>query len=296
MTRSALHRFGFLKTTLGPEDMKILDVGANPINVPDYQMLLENDMCHVWGFEPNPRAFAELDKAQDAKATYFPQAVGPTGPATFYAHEFAVLSSLFKIHKPSADFLGRERWYQKTVTEMEMDLVEIDSLDELPRVDLLKMDLQGGELAVLQGGRDKLSEAVAVIPEVRFHRMYQDEPLWAEVDLELRAQGFKFHKLLTNKSLPVKNSQWRRLNRKTVGSQMLDGDAIYVRNLEDMASISSHQLKQLAMAATIVFESFDLAIHCLDELIRRGEIADNAAKRFVNHLPDSVLNEAEAVR
>jgi hypothetical protein len=36
---------------------------------------------------------------------------------------------LFKIHKPTADFLGRERWYEKTVTEMEMDLVDIDSLD-----------------------------------------------------------------------------------------------------------------------------------------------------------------------
>jgi hypothetical protein len=38
--------------------MKILDVGVNPINVPDYQMLFDNDMCHVWGFEPNPLAFA----------------------------------------------------------------------------------------------------------------------------------------------------------------------------------------------------------------------------------------------
>lgn len=296
MTRSSLDRLGFLREVLDPEDMKILDVGANPINVPDYQLLLEHDMCHVWGFEPNPRAFAELEKAQDAKATYFPQAVGPAGPATFYAHEFAVLSSLFKIHKPSADFLGRERWYQKTVTEMEMDLIEIDSLDDMPRVDLLKMDLQGGELAVMQGGKDKLSEAIAVIPEVRFHRMYENEPLWAELDLELRAQGFKFHKLQTNKSLPVKNSQWRRLDRKSVGSQMLDGDAIYVRNVEDMASISNHQLKQLAMASTIVFESFDLTIHCLDELIRRGEIADTAAKRFVNHLPENVLSKAEAER
>ncbi len=291
MSRSALHRLGFLREVLDPEDMKILDVGANPINVPDYQLLLEHDMCHVWGFEPNPRAFAELEKAQDAKATYFPQAVGPAGPATFYAHEFAVLSSLFKIHKPSADFLGRERWYQKTVTEMDVDLIEIDTLDDLPQVDLLKMDLQGGELAVLQGGRAKLAEAIAVIPEVRFHRMYEDEPLWAEVDLELRAQGFKFHKLLTNKSLPVKNSQWRKLDRKKIGSQMLDGDAVYVRNLEDMTVISDHQLKQLAVASAIVFESYDLAIHCLDELARRDVVAKDCAKRFVDHLPSAVLSE-----
>lgn len=289
MARTAVDRLEFLKTELTPEDMKILDVGANPINVPDYQLLVERGMCHVWGFEPNPKAFAELDKSQNDKATYFPNAIGPQGKGTFYAHEFAVLSSLFKIHRPSADFLGRERWYEKTVTEMEMDLVTLDSLDGLPRVDLLKMDLQGGELSVMQGGRDTLSEAMVVIPEIRFHRMYEDEPLWAELDLELRDQGFKLHKFITQKALPVKNSQWRKLDRKAVGAQLLDGDAVYVRNLENIDAISTHQLKQLAIAATIVFESYDLALHCLDALVARGDIAADAPKRFVATLPSAVL-------
>ncbi len=289
MSRSALHRLGFLKDALDPEDMKILDVGANPINVPDYQLLIDKELCHVWGFEPNPKAFAELEKAQNDRATYFPKAIGPEGKGTFYAHAYAVLSSLFKIDKASADFLGRERWYEKTVTEMEMDLVTLDSLADLPRVDLLKMDLQGGELSVMQGGRDKLAEAMVVIPEVRFHRMYENEPLWAELDLELRAQNFKLHKFITQKALPVKNSQWRKLDRKSVGAQLLDGDAVYVRNIEDMGVISSHQLKQLAIAATVVFESYDLALHCIDELARRGDIPENTAAQFVNHLPDEVL-------
>ncbi len=296
MSRSALHRLGFLRQVLAPEDMKILDVGANPINVPAYQLLIDRDMCHVWGFEPNPKAFADLEKAQNARATYFPVAIGPEGRGTFYAHEFAVLSSLFPIHKPSADFLGRERWYQKKVTPMEMDLVTLDSLDELPRVDLLKMDLQGGELAVMQGGRDRLSEAVAVIPEVRFHRMYEGEPLWAELDLELRAQGFKLHKFMTNKALPVKNSQWRRLERAAVGTQLLDGDAVYIRNLDEIDTISSHQLKQLALASAIVFDSFDVTLHCLDALVARGEIDAQVPKRFVDHLPPEVLNEKERGR
>lgn len=296
MSRSTLDRLAFLRDVLAPEDMKILDVGANPINVPDYQPLIDHDMCHVWGFEPNPKAFAELEKAQSDKATYFPVAIGPEGKGTFYAHEFAVLSSIYPIHKPSADFLGRQRWYEKNITEMEMDLVTIDSLTDLPKIDVLKMDLQGGELAVMQGGRDTLSEAVAVIPEVRFHRMYEGEPLWAELDLELRAQGFKLHKFVTQKALPVRNSQWRKLDRKTVGSQLLDGDAVYVRNLEDIDAVSSHQLKQLAVAATVIFESYDLAIHCLDELAKRDEIAIDAPEHFVLHLPDSVLSEKERAK
>lgn len=294
MSGSARDRLDFLKHELGAEDMKILDVGANPINVPDYQMLVDHDMCHVWGFEPNPKAFAELEKVQSAKATYFPVAIGPAGKGTFYAHAYAVLSSLFKIHKPSADFLGRQRWYEKTITEIEMDLVALDSLDDLPRVDLLKMDLQGGELSVMEGGRDRLSEAMVVIPEVRFHRMYEDEPLWAELDLELRAQGFKLHKFLTQKSLPVKNSQWRKLDRKASGTQLLDGDAVYVRNLEQMDEITSAQLKQLAIAATLVFESYDLALHCLDELVRREDVDAALPARFVDLLPATILADASS--
>lgn len=289
MTRSVLHRLGFLRRALAPEDMKILDVGANPINVPAYQALIDQDMCHVWGFEPNPTAFAELEKAQSDKATYFPVAIGPEGPGTFYAHEFAVLSSLYKIDRPSADFLGRQRWYEKTVTEIPMDLVTIDSIEGMPKIDLLKMDLQGGELSVMQGGRDRLSDAVAVIPEVRFHRMYEGEPLWAELDLELRAQGFKLHKFLTQKALPVRNSQWRKLDRKSVGSQLLDGDAVYIRDLTDIDSVTDHQLKQLAVASAIVFESHDLTLHCLDALEARGAVEPNTAAHYVDHLPPEVI-------
>ena len=289
MTRSVLHRLGFLRRALVPEDMKILDVGANPINVPTYQALIDHDMCHVWGFEPNPKAFAELEKAQSDKATYFPVAIGPEGPGTFYAHEFAVLSSLYKIDRPSADFLGRQRWYEKKVTEIPMDLVTIDSIDGMPKIDLLKMDLQGGELSVMQGGRDRLSDAIAVIPEVRFHRMYEGEPLWAELDLELRAQGFKLHKFQTQKALPVRNSQWRKLDRRAVGTQLLDGDAVYIRDLNTIDDVSNHQLKQLAVASAIVFESHDLTLHCLDALEARGEVEPKTAQHYVSHLPEEVL-------
>jgi hypothetical protein len=50
-----------------------------------------------------------LEKAQNPKASYFPQAGGPKGPSTFYAHEFTVLSSLLKTHKPGAGFVGFEQ-------------------------------------------------------------------------------------------------------------------------------------------------------------------------------------------
>lgn len=288
--RTAAHRLTYLQDVLAPEDMKILDVGANPINVPAYQPLIEREMCHVWGFEPNPKAFEALKGAQSDRATYFPNAVGPEGKGTFYAHEFAVLSSLFPIYRPTADFLGRERWYEKTVTEMEMDLVSLDSLKDLPRIDLLKMDLQGGELSVLEGGRETLSEAVVVIPEVRFIRMYEGEPLWAEVDLELRAQGFQLHKFQSQKALPVKNTQWRSLKRRAVGSQLLDGDAVYIRNIEDPSTVTSRQLTQLAVASAVVFESYDLALRCLDILAQRGDAPASAAQGFLKHLPAKVMN------
>ena len=44
--------------------------------------------------------------------------------------------------------------------------VQFDDISEIAKVGLLKIDVQGAELAVLKGGRKKLSEAVAVHSEV----------------------------------------------------------------------------------------------------------------------------------
>jgi FkbM family methyltransferase len=62
--------------------------------------------------------------------------------------------------------------------------------DELAQPVLLKLDVQGGELAVLQGAEAVLSSVDAVLVEVSFVELYAGQPLADDVWSELRSRGF----------------------------------------------------------------------------------------------------------
>lgn len=286
--RTLQGRIDYLRSALGVErTLRIADVGANPVNVPDYQELLQIGACEVWGFEPDSGAFAAL-KAQAGPNTHFVQrAIGKTGKALFYPHKLTALGSLLKIDEPSVTVLGRPGWHANQGEGVEIDLIALDDIprDELPRPDVLKMDIQGGELDVLESAHGTLSEAVAVIPEVRFAQMYENEPMWAEIDLELRDQGFVLHKMAAVKSVPIGNSMRGTMKTEHFRNQMLDGDAVYVRDLREIDTWTDEQVKQLAIAAAGVFGSYDLVIACMDHLVDRGSVLPDAPADFFNKLP-----------
>ena len=58
---------------------------------------------------------------------------------------------------------------------------------------------------MIDNGRRVLSEAVAVIIELRYLQLYEGEPMMGGVDEVLREQGFMLHKFLFNKSRQMTN-------------------------------------------------------------------------------------------
>ena len=281
-------RLDVLRAALGEvAPLRILDVGANPISKNEYDELLELQGCELWGFEPQKSAYDKL--VADAKpGTHFlNQAVGTPGPAQFYAYSHSGFSSLFPLRKSAMDYLGKPQWWEDGVAPVAMDLVGLDGIDDadLPKPDLLKIDIQGGELAVFQSGREKLNLAVCVIPEVRFYRLYDDEPMWSRCDVELEKQGFVLHKLLFAKDTVVGNSRANRMKSQAFSNQLIDGDAVYIRNPETIADWSDDQVIALLVAAAGVFDSHDLAVFCLDELQRRGRVEDGVQDSYLDALP-----------
>ncbi len=282
-------RARFLLRRLAPErQMTVCDVGARPQTTPPYKLLHEIGGCHVWGFEPDEDAFARLQALGHDNATYLKQAIGAPGPATFYRHPIGSIASTFPIAEASARFLGKFHWIGRDVTEIPLDLVGLDQVDGLPMIDVLKIDIQGGELDVFRSGQRVLSEAVAIIPEVRFYRMYEGEPLWRDVDRQLSDMGFVLHKFMHPKQVPLPSPQRKRFGKRKIASQLLDGDAVYIRSLDRMDAVSDAQLKYLAIAAETMFQSYDLVLMCLNELALRGVIDDGLSERYFDLLPDDL--------
>ncbi len=290
-TKTDRKRSKRLHEALAPELLSnVADVGARIMSTPAYDMIHKLGFAHIWGFEPDEGAFAAIEELQQENATYFKQAIGKKGKATFYRHPIGSISSTFPIDEASARFLGKFQWIGREIGEIPMALTALDSIKEMPRLDLLKMDLQGGELGVLQGGKIALSEAVAIIPEVRFHRMYEGEPLFGDLDAEFRSMGFKLHKFMHAKQIVLPSPQKKGFHKRAGASQLLDGDAVYIRDmaLEDM---SDNAFKQLALMADGVFHSFDLVLSALAELFRRQVVSKASSVNYFKRLTDEVKSK-----
>ena len=67
----------------------------------------------------------------------------------------------------------------------------------IDRIDVLKLDIQGGELAALRGAEGLLRGAAIrlVVAEVNFVPLYRDMPLFWDVAAYLRGLGYELHGL-----------------------------------------------------------------------------------------------------
>lgn len=276
---------------------RVVDVGANPMaEEAPYAGLLRADACDVVGFEPQPAAFAELARIRSERETYFPFAVGDGSRQELRVYRDHGFASVLDPYLPGTKVMPLRGWH-RLVERIPFDTVALDASPEVGPFDLLKIDIQGGECEVFRGARQALKGAVAVIVELRYFRLYEGEPMMGGVDCDLRGQGFELHRFRFNKSRALANSQSNRLRHNHVRDQLVDGDAIYVRDITRKEVMSDGQLAHLAVLASAVFASHSLALHCLDELVARGAAAAGLPARYADALPAAMrLDGADAGR
>ncbi len=263
----------------------IVDVGANPVNEPPYAKMLAAGRCNVYGFEPHQGAYEELLKNKGPNEYYFNTAVGDGKRHDLQIVKPSGFTSLLPLAAEGFDYLGHWTGAADSVTVETVETVKLDDVVDLPEIDLVKIDIQGGEKIVFQNGRNKMSQAVTVISEVRHSQLYHGEPMFGGLDTELRDQGLIFHKFYDNKPVVLNNSQFKRLNVGGNRNQLVDGDAVYICNLISPDDISSRQLRMLAMVSHEVFRSYDLTTRCLDLLVAREEVSPDAPEAYVDRLP-----------
>ncbi len=266
----------------------IVDVGANPVNEAPYTALLKAGGCRVVGFEPQDDAFAALQVAKTPNETYFPHAVGDGAPARLRIFAISGLTSTLAPHDAGLALVGGPKW-RRVVDEVEMETVTLDGLADLPPFDLLKIDIQGGENAVFRHAERVMAEATAVIVELRYLRLYEDEPMMGGVDCELRRQGFELHRFLFNKTVVLPSSMASRLRPRRAADQLLDGDAVYIRDLTGIAGWTAGQVARLALLAAAVFDSHSLVLHLLDDLVRRKVAKPGLPEAYLNAMPPELV-------
>jgi FkbM family methyltransferase len=120
------------------------------------------------------------------------------GQATFYNTKKRNCSSL---REPNGEvLLSRNR---ADIAEYTTSVVETDLLDnytkDLKVIDFLKLDTQGSEYEVLQGGLETLAKTKKLKVEVEFDQWYVGQKIAPEVDAFIKSLGFKRYKTIDNK-------------------------------------------------------------------------------------------------
>lgn len=263
-----------------PMPVRIVDIGANPIDdQPQYATLLSTGLGRVVGFEPQHDALARLRQLAGPHETYLPYAVGDGAP-----HELRIcasdgFSSLFEPDAAQLELLTDFPKLAQVVQREQVPTVRLDDITEIDGVDLLKMDVQGGELAVLDGGEMQLRDCVAVQTEVGFHRLYEGAPTFGDVDRKLRDLGLRPAAFVSVRTWPLAPTQWAD-PWESDARQLVEADVLYVRDLTSMPQWTPDQLKSLALIAHSSYRAVGLALRCLDQLTRAGDMPKDALMAY----------------
>ncbi len=273
---------------------RIVDIGANPINESPYDGLLALGGCEVVGFEPQEDALQELQQSKGPNETYLPYAVGSGEVGRLNITKQSGFTSLLVPNLEAISFLGRFGHGMKVIEQVDIPTKRLDDIEELPDFDLLKIDIQGGEQDVFRCGVNKIGGALAVITEIAAIPLYKDQPLIDSQMASLGSLGYHLHKFMFFEQVRINTPVASALPSRRFKSQLVDGDAIFVRNLLAMNDMEDEQLKHLAILSDAVFASFDLASACLSILLDRDVVKKANVDAYINLILNYQANEEAA--
>jgi protein O-GlcNAc transferase len=250
----------------------ILDIGASTHGklTEPYAPLMQMGLAKVTGFEPNQVECQKLNDMylNNQKYHYYPEFVGNGSEATFYETNWFMTGSLYK---PNSYLLNQFEQLGEVVklqAEHSVKTIRIADLENLDEIDMIKIDVQGAELDVFKGAAERLNQVLVIWTEVEFMPLYENQPLFSEVEQYLRQQNFMFHSFNGIASRSYK--PYSDLVKKRLGiRQAIWSDAIFIRNLNHLKNLSTVKLKKFAAILDSVLKSYDVCFLILQLIDQR---------------------------
>ncbi len=213
--------------------MVIADIGARYGFDPFWNIF--SDQCIQYGFE------SDLSECLRLRKQYSENDVESLKRIAHHAlWEKPGSRTLYVTKSPnnSSCYLPNKKFFQQFPDSSSVEVIRKDKItaitfDEFAQkekidFDVLKLDVQGGELPILKGAARELSRSVlAVIAEVEFVELYSRQPLFSDVDQYMRRMGFVLFDLDIRR--------WRRksLTKEFDGIQIgqsVWADALYLKD------------------------------------------------------------------
>ncbi len=196
----------------------IIDVGAN---TGQFATTISPifPQANIYAFEPLPSCFEQLKAKMSGVANFVCINIGlgdQSGEIEFESNEFSPASSFLKLNH-----LHKEE--TSGMCQTQTIKVKVERLDDIVgnlKINyplLVKIDTQGYEEKVLNGGEETIKSATALIIETSFVEIYEGQPLFDDIYKRLTSWGFTYEGSL------------EQMSSKTCG-QLLQSDSLFVKH------------------------------------------------------------------
>ncbi len=250
---------------LGNEKITLIDIGARGGIDSKWDKL--SPFLNVVGFEPDKEECARINKTAGTLSysmECLPFALGENDN-TEATLNVCIKPGCSSIYEPNYDFVGQFYFASnmEVVGSFNMFMTTLDDVCDKHNIvpDCIKVDTQGTELDIFKGAKKSLSKVKFIELEVEFNPQYKNQPLFSNVDLYLREQGFML--------LGLRRTCWRRVNsndlpKSSFGGQIIHGDAIYY-NANFMENFDSTSIKDILKFCLILsaYKQDDLILYIL---------------------------------
>jgi FkbM family methyltransferase len=195
----------------------------------------------------------------------------------FYVLKSPSASSFLRPAEEAKDYLiqgTEETWGEHTEVQkiITMPMTRIDTMvenKEIGKIDVLSIDVQGGELDVITGAANNLKNVLAVICEVEFRRLYKDQDLFFDIHKWLSEEDFELW--------AVYNLQYFNKHpypKPIRGFGVITvGEALFVRNpeplLKEMTEENIEKLVKIALIS-LCYDQRDVAYYIIHEMELKG--------------------------
>lgn len=266
--------------------IEIVDVGASNVSdkeLPSYDALLTHGLGRLTGFEPNP---AELEKlvATDQRR-YLPYAIGTGAPMPFHITQSPGFCSTLKPNAALTAAIHAFGPLTEVLSVEKMKTRRLDDLAEISRVDFLKIDIQGGEVAAFEGGATKLANLLCVQTEVAFVPIYENQPLFAQQNEMLQSLGLRFFGMKSVNRFAYEGASRgiRKRNRRTDIGQWVDGDAVYLRDFLTWDALPLADIKRLFFILLTSFSAASATMRLGQLLVDAGVLSSGLLAQLETH-------------
>ena len=257
------------------EPVKILDIGARG-GLEEHWKVYQSDIVQI-GIEPDRVECDRLNKNSDEHHIFYPFALGrKTEKRPFYVCQGQGSSSFYPANREFIERFDAQSSQLMTIRQtIEQETISLDTFCEqenLTQLDFIKLDVEGSELDILQGGKECLKQVIGLSLEVLFHSFLRNQPTFSEIDLWLQEQGFYLYDLASyrhgRKDFDLPSDSYGN----TQDGQVLWAQALYLRDgFQELdrsdSSLSKNQTKILKLASFM--ELFCLP-DCTFELLKKA--------------------------